>query len=147
MEVAGCRLCHGQGSFWGDSVGRNPTDRGKAGSDRSLLVDSGAGPLKLVMAAANVHGTKLLAITLDSIVAERPDAGIEQLCLEKGCYNPTGHGAVAAYGYLGHMPRIGEEKQDARGKKRYPARRWAVELTLTWLYWCSTTRGCATTSG
>ena len=37
MGVAICRLRHGQGPFWGDSVGRNPTDRGKAGSKRSIL--------------------------------------------------------------------------------------------------------------
>ena len=70
--MAGCRLCHGQGPFWGDSTGRNPTDRSKAGRKRSLLVDGGGGPLILVVAGANVHDTKLLALTLDSIVVERP---------------------------------------------------------------------------
>ena len=38
VGMAGCRLCHGKGTFGGDSVGRNPTDRGKAGSKRSILV-------------------------------------------------------------------------------------------------------------
>ena len=32
--------------------------------------------------------------------------------------------------------RIGEEKLDANGVKRYPARRWVVELTLAWLSKC-----------
>ena len=32
MAMAGCGLRYGQGPFGGDSVGRNPTDRGKAGS-------------------------------------------------------------------------------------------------------------------
>ncbi len=121
---------------WGDSTGRNPTDRGKAGSKRSLLVDRGGGPLSVVVAGANVHDTKLLALTLDSIVVERPDAGIEHLCLDKGYDNPTGHGAVAAHGYQVHIRRIGEEKLDSRGVKRYPARRWVVERTLAWLSKC-----------
>ena len=98
VGVAGCRLRHGQGAF-GDSVGRNPTDRGKAGSKRSLLVDGGGGPLSLVVAGANVHDTKLLAITPESIVVERPEAGTEHLCQDKGYDNPTGHEAVAAHGY------------------------------------------------
>ena len=67
----------------------------------------------MVVAGANVHDTKLLAITLESIVVERPDsygAGTQHLCLDKGYDNPTGHQAVAAHGYRGHVRRIGEEK-------------------------------------
>ena len=63
-------MCHGQGPFWGDSTGRNPTDRGKAGSKRSVLVDGSGGPLSVVVAGANVHDTKLLAMTLESVVVE-----------------------------------------------------------------------------
>lgn len=106
--MAVCRLRHGLGTFWGDSVGRNPTDRCKAGSKRSILVDGGGRPLSLVVSGANVHDTKLLAITLDSIVAKRPEAGIEHLCLDKGYDNPSGHEAVAAHAYRGHIRRIGE---------------------------------------
>ena len=139
MAVAGCRLFHGRSPFWGDSVGRNPTDRGKVGSKRSLLVDGGGGPLSVVVAGANVHDTKLLAMTLDSIVVDRPeggDEGLQLLCLDKGYDNPTGHQAVAAHGYRGYIRRIGEEKLDAVGIKRYPARRWVVERTLAWLSKC-----------
>ena len=136
MGMAGCRLCHGQSTFGGDSVGRNPTDRGKAGSKRSILVDGGGGPLSVVVAGANVHDTKLLDMTLNSIVVERPEAGIQHLCLDKGYDNPTGHEAVAAHGYQGHIRRIGEEKLDSQGERSYPARRWVVERTLAWLSKC-----------
>ena len=74
------------------------------------------------MAGANVHDTRLLALTLESIVVGRPADAIENLCLDKGYDNPTGHQAVAAHGYQGHIRRIGEEKLDAQGVKRYPAR-------------------------
>ena len=90
----------------------------------------------MVVAGANVHDTKLLAITLDNIVVARPDTGLEHLCLDKGYDNPTGHEAVAAHGYQGHIRRIGEEKLDSSGEKRYPARRWVVERTLAWLSKC-----------
>ena len=41
--------------------------------------------------------------------------------------------AVSAHGYRGHIRRIGEEKLDAIGGKRHPARRCVVERTLAWL--------------
>ena len=57
----------------------------------------------MVVAGANFHDTKLLALTLDSIVVERRDTWIQHLCLDKEYDNPTGHKAVAAYGYRGHI--------------------------------------------
>ena len=99
--MAGCGLRHGQGLFWGGDVGRNPTDRDKAGSKRSILVDTCGGPLSVMVAGANVHDTKLLALTLESIVVERPDGcdkGTQNLCLDKGYDNPTGQQAVVAHG-------------------------------------------------
>ena len=63
-------------------------------------------------------------------------SAVYTLCLDKGYDNPTGHEAVAAHGYRGHIRRIGEEKLDAKGERRYPARRWVVERTLAWLSKC-----------
>ena len=58
------------------------------------------------------------------------------LCLDKGYDNPSGRGAAAGHGYQTHIRRIGEEKLNASGEKRYPARRWVVERTLAWLSKC-----------
>ena len=129
----------GQGPFGGDAIGRNPTDRGKPGTKRSILVEADGGPLSIVVAGANVHDTKLLAATLESIVVERPTPTEEQpqhLCLDKGYDNPTGREAARQHGYEAHIRRIGEEKLDASGEKRHPARRWVVERTLGWLSKC-----------
>ena len=65
----------------GGAIGRNPTDRGKAGSKKSILVDAAGGPLSVVVAGANVHDTKLLRPTLESIVVERPE-GTQNRCLD-----------------------------------------------------------------
>src|ERR687896_531394 len=125
----------GESPVWGDLIGRNPTDRGKAGTKRSLLVGKEGGPLSVVLAGANVHDTKLL----EAILVERPQPSQENpqnLCLDKAYDNPTGHHIAAAYGYQGHIRRIGAEKLDDLGEKRYPARRWVVERTLGWLSRC-----------
>ena len=114
------------GSFWGGLIGPNPTDRGKAGSKRSLLVDGEGGPSSITVAGANVHDAKLLEATLDAIVVKRPQPTEEEpqhLCLDKGYDNPSGRRAAARHDYQAHVQRIGEEKLDASGPKRYPARR------------------------
>jgi putative transposase len=101
-----------------------------------LLVEAAGGPLSVVIAGANVHDTKLLKATLEAIVVERPKPTEElpqNLCLDKGYANPTGHQTVAEHEYQPHIRRIGEEKLDDNGQKRYPARRWVVERTLAWL--------------
>ena len=131
--MAVCRCGYGQGSFGGDLIGRNPTDRGKAGTKRSILVEEAGGPLSVVVAGANVH--KLLTATLQATVVQRPKPTIESLqhlCLDKAYDNPTGHQSVAEHEYVPHIRRIGEEKLDKSGEKKYPARRWVVERTLAW---------------
>ena len=137
--MAVCRRLNGQSPFGGDAIGRNPTDRGKPGTKRSILVDASGGPLSIVVAGANVHDAKLLEATLESVVVERPrprEQSPQHMCLDKGYDNPTGHETVARYGYQPHIRRIGEEKLDVSGQKRYPARRWVVERTLGWLSKC-----------
>ena len=92
-----------------------------------------------MIAPANVHDTKLLARTLDSIVVERPeptDETPQNLCLDKGYDNPTGREATESRTYVPHIRRIGEEKLDEKRRKRHPARRWVVERTLSWLQKC-----------
>ena len=129
----------GQGAFWGDDVGPNPTDRGKNGTKRSLIVEADGGPLGVVVAPANVHECNLLERTIESIVVERPEpteASRQHLCLDKGYDNPTGRAAAISHGHVPHIRRIGEEKLDKKGGKRHKARRWVVERTLSWLSKC-----------
>ena len=67
-----------------ETVGPNPTDRGKKGSQRNLLVDGRGVPLSLVVSGANRHDVTQLEIVLDEIVIERPDDIEQHLCADKG---------------------------------------------------------------
>ena len=120
-------------------MGQNPTDRAKKGVKRSILVEADGGPLSVVVAGENVRDDKLLAATLDATVVERPeptDEAPQHLCLDK-CYdNGPSREVVRERDYVAHIRRIGEEKKDEAGEKRYPARRWVVERTLAWLSKC-----------
>lgn len=104
-----------------------------------MIVEADGGPLGIVLAGANVHDTKLLQQTIESIVVERPEPTPQtpqHLCLDKGYDNPTGRAAATSHGHTPHIRRIGEEKLDEKGRKRHPARRWVVERTLGWLSKC-----------
>lgn len=137
--MAGGRWGDGQGPFWGNLVGPNPTDRAKNGVKRSILVEADGGPLSAVIAGPNVPDFKLLEATLDAIVVKRPEPTeekLQHLCLDKGYDNRPSRELVKERSYVAHIRRIGEEKLDEARKKRYPARRWVVERTLGWLSKC-----------
>jgi putative transposase len=139
MGLAKRRRRDGQGAFWGDCVGPNPTDRAKNGTKKSILVEADGGPLAVVVAGANVHDSQILQDTLEAVVTEPPDPETEltqHLCLDKGYDNPSGESAALVFGYVPHIRRIGEEKFDEKKRKRHPARRWVVERTLGWLSKC-----------
>ena len=138
MALAGRRRLHGQVPLQWRKKGPNPTDRGKSGTKKSLIVERSGGPLGLELEGANVHDTKLLAGTIEAIVVERPDPAqcAQHLCLDKAYDNPTGQTAAEAAGSIPHIRRIGEEQLDEAGERRHPARRWVVERTLAWLQKC-----------
>jgi putative transposase len=118
-------------------VGRNPTDRGKQGVKRSLLVDGTGLPLALVVGPANRNDHRLMAETLDSLVVRRPAHATkgQHLCLDRG-YDDAGSRLEAARrGYVVHIRGWHEEVQERRrGRKR--VRRWVVERTHAWLNRC-----------
>ena len=119
-------------------MGKNPTDRGKMGTKKSLLTDGEGGPLGVVIAGANAVEQKLLKATIEAVVVDRPDPGEgeQHLCLDAGYDNPSGREAVEGGGYVGHIrparPGRGEKKRPGRRK----ARRWVVERTFGWLSKC-----------
>lgn len=107
------------------------------GVKTSLLTEGSGGPLAVCIAGANVNDHLLLASTLDAIVVERPKLSKEvpqHLCLDKGYDNAPSRLALEERGYIEHIRPIGLEKVDEKtGEKTYPARRWVVERTFSWL--------------
>lgn len=120
-------------------MGKNPTDRGKNGTKKSLVVEADGGPLGAVIDGANVPDCKLLARTLEAIVVERPEPTPEapqHLCLDKGYDNPSGEEAAVSARYTPHIRRIGEEAKACDRRQGHKPRRWVVERTLAWLSKC-----------
>jgi len=117
-------------------VGPNPTDRGKPGTEMSLLVEGSGRPLGVVIAGANVADCKRLRATIEAVVVERPEPTAETpqgLCLDKGYDNPTGREAARSGGHTPHIRRIGEEKRPCDRAAGHKPRRWVAERTFGWL--------------
>lgn len=90
----------------GEKTGPNPTDRGKGGTKRSLLVDERGVPLGLVVSGANTPDGRLLEATVASIPVERPtpQATPQHLSLDKGYSGTPSEVAAREYGYEVHVP-------------------------------------------
>ncbi|MBW4640887.1 MAG: transposase [Gloeocapsa sp. UFS-A4-WI-NPMV-4B04] len=71
----------------GKSSGANPTDRGKSGTKRSLLIDGNGIPLAIVLDGANRHDMKLVERTLEAqqlVPTDLAQGKQRHLCADKG---------------------------------------------------------------
>jgi transposase len=58
----------------GEATGKDPTNRGKLGTKRHIVVDSNGLPLAVTVSGSNVHDSMLLEATVDAILPLRlPD--------------------------------------------------------------------------
>ena len=120
------------GEKGGRATGPNPTDRGKAGTKRHVLVDAGGVPLALLLSAANVHDSRLFEPLLDAVppirqCAGRPRKRPGKLHADKGYDYPRCRRACRRRGITPRIARRGVESSGRLGRHR-----WVVERTLAW---------------
>jgi putative transposase len=120
----------------GKKTGPNPTDRGKDGTKRSLLVDGAGVPLSVVIDGANRHDMKLVPQTLNELQVDRPKPTKRKpqgLCLDKGYDFAEVRDLARAFGFTPHIRARGEEAQAIKRELGFKARRWVVERSHSWL--------------
>jgi putative transposase len=126
------------------ATAKNPTDRAKMGTKRSMLTDGAGIPLAVAVEGANRHDSKLLVATLEGIVVARPapgeeeEAGSEQhLCLDAAYDSESVRQELEARSYQPHISPANKKKRSERKEARQHldgrARRWVVERTHSWL--------------
>lgn len=121
----------------GSKTGKNPTDRGKLGSKIHLLVDERGAPLAIYITGANEHDKWSADDLIVHIVARRPHSE-QHFCADKGYDYEDVHVFVGLKNYIPHIKhrrRRNEPKEECPipGEKSFPARRWVVERTFSWL--------------
>jgi transposase len=120
----------------GEWTGKNPTDRGKQGTKRSLLTEANGIPVGLAVDGANRHDKKLVEATLESISVVRPEPTPEDpqgMCLDKGYDYDDTRELVEEFGFTAHVRARGEEAKALKREAGFKARRWVVERTHSWM--------------
>ena len=120
----------------GKKVGKNPTDRGKIGTKRSVLTDGRGVPIGLAVDGANRNDFKLARETIQSIAVERPDAtpdAPQGAFLDKGYDYDEVRELLDEFGFTAHIRARGEEARALKQEAGFKARRWVVERTHSWM--------------
>jgi len=121
----------------GEATGPNPTDRGKSGTKRHVLVDGNGAPLAFYLTAANRHDVKgLPPLLTGGWLIERPEpdeTNPQHICLDKAYDDQKMDEFLHNLGYIIHVKRRGQDATPGIGEPIYPARRWKVERTISWL--------------
>ena len=119
----------------GKKTGANPTDRGKLGSKRSVLVDERGVPLSCTIERANKHDSQTLQHTLRTRKYRRKRTKQRKrihLHGDKGYDSAKVRSIAKRHGYIPKISR--KRRKDRRGRpvgKRDPYR-WVVEGSHSW---------------
>lgn len=117
----------------GDETGPNPTDKGKPGTKRHVVVDRRGIRLVSLLSGANRHDSMLFERLLDAIPPIKTVRGgrrkrPEKLHADKGYDIPRCRQFLHRRGIKCRIARKGVERSDRLGRHR-----WVVERTFAWL--------------
>ena len=118
----------------GPETGPNPTDRGKAGTKRHLVVDGRGTPLGVTLTGANRHDSMALAATLDAIPCVRSGRRGRPRCRPDKVHADKAYDSRRCRTECrkrGIKPRIARKNQDS--SQRLGRYRWVVERTHAWM--------------
>lgn len=102
------------------------------------MVDQRGAPLSIHVTGANENDKWYVGALILSILAKCP-ASTQHFCADRAYDSWDVHLFVQQQGYIPHIKhrrRRNEPKEDlcpVLGEYRFPARRWVVERTLSWL--------------
>lgn len=114
----------------GAATGPNPTDRGKQGTKRHLVVEGHGIPLAVTVSAANVHDSKMLEATVDAIQPirrprGRPRKRPHKLHADKGYDFAHCRTALRKRGIIPRIARRGVKSKEKLGRHR-----WVVDARI-----------------
>lgn len=93
-------------------------------------------PIGLTVEGANRHDMKLVRITVESLVVERPAPPKEHpqgMCLDAGYDYDEVYAILKEFGFTAHVRPRGEEAKAIKREVGFKARRWVVERAHSWM--------------
>ena len=133
LEPGRHRQLHGGGEKGGNIIGPNPTDKGRAGCKRHLVVDAAGIPLAVRLTAANVNDCQRFEELLDAIPAlrhrgpGRPRRRPAKVHADKGYDYRKCRRACRVRNIQSRIARRGIESKERLGRHR-----WVVERDFAW---------------
>jgi transposase len=117
----------------GEKTGKNPTDKGKAGTKRHLVSDRSGIPLAVMTSEANAHDSMVFEELVDAIEPikrprGRPRKRPKKLHADKAYDDKKCRRTLRKRGIKSRIARKGLESSEKLGRHR-----WVVERTLAWL--------------
>ncbi len=120
------------GKKGGEKTGPNPTDRGRAGCKRHVIVDANGIPLAIRLTAANTHDSRVFEELIDAVPPirqcwGRPRKRPAKLHADKAYDAPRCRRVLRTRRIKDRMARRGIDTSQRLGRHR-----WVVERTLAW---------------
>ncbi len=101
-----------------------------------MLTEGHGVPIGAVIEGANRHDMRLVRVTIESIIIDRPkptEAHPQGMCLDKGYDYDEVYAILQEFGFTAHVRPRGEEAQAIKREAGFKARRWVVERVHSWL--------------
>jgi IS5 family transposase len=144
LEVAEMAVdcCITKAPCGGEKAGKNPVDRGKQGTKRSMAVDERGIPLGTVTAPASRHDSPLLSETLDAVTET-----LGELTEQVSVHLDRGYDSKVTRQLLEERGLLAEISQKGKPAPLQATKRWVVERTSSWhnahkkLMWCTERQG------
>jgi putative transposase len=121
-------------------AGKNPTDRGKNGVKKSILVDRKGAPLLVHVDSANIHDSKLLKPTIKGV--HTFCKGIAIIAADSA-YDAKELKQMCAKMNIALIASV-NKRRDKNRKSYSPNNRWIVEQTFGILHWRRGLKTCWT---
>ena len=114
-----------------EQVGKNPTDRSKKGTKRSMIVDRNGAPLGITIHAANVHDSQVVQFTFKALLNRYEPSNLNIIAADSAYDSKK---IRTFFNEQNFILLASENKRRKVVDKIYkPLHRWIVERTHGWL--------------
>ena len=116
----------------GEKTGKNPTDRSRLGSKKSMIVDQRGAPLGLAIGPANMHDSKLVGATLKSFHGSFKNDVLKIMAADSA-YDSTKIKRDLREKNFIPLISINKRRSKIKFEKCSSRHRWIIERSHSWL--------------
>ena len=116
----------------GEKTGKNPTDRKKLGSKKSMIVDQRGAPLGIAIGSANTHDSKLVEATIESFEGSFNQDVLKVLAADSAYDSKKIKDFLKQMNFI-PLINVNKRRSKKNFEKTSSRHRWIVERSISWL--------------